>query len=94
MSEKIGKQYYSINRQIARIHTGMTVVYWLIEGGFLMAELVERRPLFKRAVLGNIMKLAWPAVLEQMLIMMGGIVVTMFLGRYGTDELEIGRAHV
>ena len=52
-----------------------------------MTELIEHRPLFKRAVLENILRLAWPAVLEQMLIMTGGIVVTMFLGRYGTDEL-------
>ena len=47
----------------------------------------KRRPLFRRNVLEHILKLAWPAVLEQILIMMGGIVVTIFLGRYGTNEL-------
>jgi putative MATE family efflux protein len=52
-----------------------------------MAEATIRRPLFRKDVLKVILKLAWPAILEQMLIMIGGIVVTMFLGRYGTNEL-------
>lgn len=53
----------------------------------IMSEIVTRRPFFRREVLGDILKLAWPAVLEQILVMMGGIVVTMFLGRHSTDEL-------
>jgi len=52
-----------------------------------MADQTCRRPVFRKDVLARILKLAWPAILEQILVMMGGIVVTIFLGRYGTNEL-------
>jgi len=42
---------------------------------------------FRKDILLDLLRLAWPAILEQILVMMGGIVVTIFLGRYGTDEL-------
>jgi len=47
----------------------------------------SRRPLFRKDVLSSILRLSWPAILEQILLMMGGLVVTMFLGNYGTAEL-------
>ena len=52
-----------------------------------MSENAFRQPFFKNEVLSRILKIAWPAILEQIMVMMGGIVVTMFLGRYGTQEL-------
>ncbi len=47
----------------------------------------KRRPLFRKDVLSAILRLSWPAVLEQVLLMMGGLVVTMFLGKRGNAEL-------
>jgi putative MATE family efflux protein len=35
----------------------------------------------------SIVKLAWPSVIEQLLVMMVGIVSTIFVGRIGTQEL-------
>ena len=52
-----------------------------------MTDYISRQPFFKNEILSRIIKIAWPAILEQILVMMGGIVVTMFLGRYGTREL-------
>ncbi len=52
-----------------------------------MSGKIIQQPFFRREVLAHILKLAWPAILEQIMIMMGGIVVTIFLGRYGTNEL-------
>jgi putative MATE family efflux protein len=46
-----------------------------------------RRPLLRTDVLSDILRLSWPAILEQVLLMMGGMVVAMFLGKYGTAEL-------
>ena len=42
---------------------------------------------FKASVYKNILELAWPTVTEQLLIMMVGVVSTIFVGRLGTAEL-------
>lgn len=52
-----------------------------------MTEYTTRQPFSRSEILGKILRIAWPAIIEQILVMMGGIVVTMFLGRYGTREL-------
>jgi putative MATE family efflux protein len=47
-----------------------------------------RRPLFRRDVISAILRLSWPAILEQVLLMMGGMVVAAFLGKYSTAVLS------
>ncbi|MDF2523488.1 MAG: efflux family protein [Clostridiales bacterium] len=42
---------------------------------------------FKAEVYKKILELAWPSVTEQLLIMMVGVVSTIFVGRIGTAEL-------
>lgn len=42
---------------------------------------------FKASVYKNIIKLSWPTITEQLLIMMVGVVSTIFVGRLGTAEL-------
>jgi putative MATE family efflux protein len=54
---------------------------------FRMSEISESRTLSRRQILSDIIGLAWPAIVEQILIMMGGFTITIFLGRYGTNEL-------
>lgn len=46
-----------------------------------------RRPFLRTDVLRDLLRLSWPAVLEQVLLMFGGLFVTAFLGNYGTAEL-------
>ncbi len=41
----------------------------------------------RREIYGSILTLAWPAILEQLLVMMVGVVSTVFVGRIGTKEL-------
>ncbi len=48
---------------------------------------VSRPGYSRREVYRSILTLAWPAIVEQLLIMMVGVVSTVFVGRIGTPEL-------
>ena len=48
----------------------------------------------KRHAVGDIFRLAWPTVMEQILTTAVSYVDTAMVGHIGSDASEIGRAHV